>query len=47
MPYLSYIPTIGRNSQFHIGDLTDEQKAELGGVEYRSLRVLAVILVGE
>ncbi|KAK6354710.1 low affinity potassium transporter [Orbilia brochopaga] len=45
-PYLSYTPTIGRNSQFNYGELTDEQKEELGGVEYRSLRLLAYILVG-
>ncbi|KAF3932827.1 hypothetical protein ABW19_dt0208835 [Dactylella cylindrospora] len=45
MPYLSYTPTIGRNSQFNYGELTDEQKEELGGVEYRSLRTLAIILV--
>ncbi|KAF3920227.1 hypothetical protein AA313_de0206978 [Arthrobotrys entomopaga] len=46
MPYLSYTPTIGRNSQFNYGELSDEQKEELGGVEYRSLRTLAYILVG-
>ncbi|KAK6523752.1 low affinity potassium transporter [Arthrobotrys megalospora] len=45
MPYLSYTPTIGRNSQFNYGELTDEQKEELGGVEYRSLRLLGYILV--
>ena len=43
MPYLSYTPTIGRNSAFV--DLTDEQRDELGGIEYRSLKVLAYILV--
>ncbi|KKF96248.1 Potassium transport protein 1 [Ceratocystis platani] len=42
MPYLSYTPTTGRNSQF-IG-LSLEQREELGGIEYRSLRTLAVIL---
>lgn len=36
--YLSYMPTIGRNSAF-IG-LTREQKEELGGVEYRALKAL-------
>ncbi|KAF3933104.1 hypothetical protein ABW20_dc0110546 [Dactylellina cionopaga] len=46
MPYLSYTPTIGRNSQFNYGELSDEQKEELGGVEYRALRTLAYILVG-
>ncbi|POR37961.1 Low-affinity potassium transport protein [Tolypocladium paradoxum] len=43
MPYLSYTPTIARNSNF-IG-LTFEQREELGGIEYRSLRTLAFILI--
>ncbi|KAG6038925.1 hypothetical protein E4U41_003492 [Claviceps citrina] len=43
MPYLSYTPTIGRNSNF-VG-LTLEQREELGGIEYRSLRTLAVVLL--
>ncbi|KAI5465633.1 cation transport protein-domain-containing protein [Mariannaea sp. PMI_226] len=43
MPYLSYTPTIGRNSNF-LG-LTSEQREELGGIEYRSLRTLAIILI--
>lgn len=42
-PYLSWQPTLGRNSQF-IGELSDEQKEELGGIEYRSLKTLALIL---
>jgi potassium uptake Trk family protein len=42
-PYLSWTPTMGRNSQF-LG-LTLEQREELGGIEYRSLRTLFVILV--
>ncbi|OAX81822.1 hypothetical protein ACJ72_03835 [Emergomyces africanus] len=42
MPYLSYQPTIGRNSRFL--DLTDEQRDELGGIEYRSLKLLAKIV---
>lgn len=42
MPYLSWQPTIGRNSQFI--DLTEEQREELGGIEYRSLKTLALIL---
>lgn len=42
-PYLSWEPTIGRNSAFP--DLTEEQREELGGIEYRSLKTLAVILV--
>lgn len=43
MPYLSWTPTLGRNSQFH--NLTLEQREELGGIEYRSLRTLARVLV--
>ena len=42
MPYLSYNPTIGRNSNF-IG-LSLEQREELGGIEYRALRTLAFVL---
>ncbi|KAK9479092.1 cation transport protein-domain-containing protein [Lipomyces japonicus] len=42
LPYLSYEPTVARNSTF-VG-LTDDQRAELGGVEYRALRLLAIIL---
>ncbi|PGH15107.1 hypothetical protein AJ79_02633 [Helicocarpus griseus UAMH5409] len=44
MPYLSYQPTVGRNSRFL--DLTDEQRDELGGIEYRSLKLLAKIVFG-
>lgn len=44
-PYLSYTPSVGRNSQFY--DLTDDQRNELGGIEYRSLKTLSWILVGE
>lgn len=43
MPYLSYQPTIGRNSAF-LG-LTEEEREELGGIEYRSLKTLAIILL--
>jgi len=43
MPYLSYQPTVGRNSAF--ADLTESQREELGGIEYRSLKTLAIILV--
>ncbi len=43
MPYLSYRPTIGRNSIF-LG-LTEEEREELGGIEYRSLKTLAVVLL--
>ncbi|KAI9676440.1 MAG: low affinity potassium transporter [Caeruleum heppii] len=44
IPYLSWTPTIGRNSAFI--DLTEEQREELGGIEYRALKTLAIILVG-
>ncbi|KAL2181833.1 cation transport protein-domain-containing protein [Thermothelomyces heterothallicus CBS 202.75] len=43
-PYLSWEPTVGRNSAFP--DLTEEQREELGGIEYRSLKTLALILTG-
>ncbi|KAI1110015.1 cation transport protein-domain-containing protein [Nemania sp. NC0429] len=43
MPYLSWQPTIGRNSQFI--DLTEDQREELGGIEYRALKTLALILI--
>lgn len=42
-PYLSWQPTIGRNSFFI--DLTEDQREELGGIEYRSLKLLAKVLV--
>jgi len=45
MPYLSYAATVGRNSTFI--DLTEEQREELGGIEYRSLKTLAFVLIGE
>lgn len=43
-PYLSWEPTIGRNSAFP--DLSEEQREELGGIEYRSLKTLALVLTG-
>ncbi|KAL6929866.1 hypothetical protein ACO0SA_001270 [Hanseniaspora valbyensis] len=47
-PSFELVPTnnfvIGRNSKF-VG-LTDEQKEELGGVEYRALKLLCKYLVG-
>jgi potassium uptake Trk family protein len=43
MPYLSWTPTIGRNSNFV--DLSEEQREELGGIEYRALKLLVVILI--
>lgn len=42
IPYLSWTPTLGRNSAFP--GLTEEQREELGGIEYRSLKTLALIL---
>jgi potassium uptake Trk family protein len=42
MPYFSWEPTVGRNSAFV--DLTEAQREELGGIEYRSLKSLALIL---
>ncbi|KAI0621914.1 potassium ion transporter [Pyrenophora tritici-repentis] len=42
VPYLSWTPTIARNSNFV--DLTEEQREELGGIEYRALKLLAMIL---
>lgn len=41
--YLSWVPTIGRNSTFI--HMTDEQKKELGGVEYRAVKLLIKVLV--
>ncbi|MCJ1248684.1 low affinity potassium transporter [Trapelia coarctata] len=43
MPYLSYQPTVGRNSAFI--DLTEAQREELGGIEYRALKTLTIVLV--
>ena len=43
MPYLSWHPTVGRNSAFI--DLTEDQREELGGIEYRALKTLAVVLL--
>lgn len=41
--YLSWVPTVGRNSTFV--DMSDEQKEELGGVEYRAVKLLIKILL--
>ncbi len=41
--YLSWNPTIGRNSTFY--DLSEIQKEELGGVEYRAVKLLAKLLL--
>lgn len=42
-PYLSWNATVARNSNFV--DLTEEQRDELGGIEYRALKTLAVVLI--
>lgn len=42
-PYLSWNATVTRNSNFI--DLTEEQRDELGGIEYRALKTLAVVLI--
>lgn len=44
MPYLSWQPTLGRNSAFV--NLTEEQREELGGIEYRALKTLVKVLAG-
>lgn len=41
--YLSWVPTVGKNSAFM--HLNEEQKEELGGVEYRAIKLLIKILV--
>jgi Trk/Ktr/HKT type cation transporter len=38
VPYISFDAVVGRNSYFH--DLSKEEVEELGGVEYRTLRML-------
>ncbi|OJJ49024.1 hypothetical protein ASPZODRAFT_60309 [Penicilliopsis zonata CBS 506.65] len=43
LPYLSWNATVGRNSNFV--DLTEEQRDELGGIEYRALKTLALVLI--
>lgn len=43
LPYLSWNATVGRNSKFV--DLSEEQRNELGGIEYRALKTLAVVLI--
>lgn len=42
LPNLSSQATIGRNSQFH--NLTTEDRERLGGIEYRSLKLLLKIV---
>lgn len=41
--YLSWEPTIGRNSTFVY--LSDQQKEELGGVEYRAVKLLIKVII--
>lgn len=45
LPELSSHATIGRNSQFH--NLTEEDREMLGGIEYRSLKLLLKIVTGK
>lgn len=44
-PFLSRQATIGRNSQFR--NLTSDDLEVLGGIEYRSLKLLLKIVIGE
>ncbi|CAG8909512.1 unnamed protein product [Penicillium egyptiacum] len=44
LPNMSSQATIGRNSQFH--NLSAEDRETLGGIEYRSLKLLLKIVVG-
>ena len=43
LPYISFQPTIGRNSAFV--SLSRDQRAELGGIEYRATKSLCWVLV--
>ena len=43
-PHLSSQATLGRNSQFL--NLTPQDREKLGGIEYRSLKLLLNIVVG-
>ncbi|RYO98664.1 hypothetical protein DL764_007023 [Monosporascus ibericus] len=43
LPYLSKTATVGRNSQFH--NLTAQDRDRLGGIEYRSLKLLLKIVI--
>lgn len=45
VPWLSRQVTIGRNSNFH--GLSAQDREELGGIEYRSLKILLKILIGK
>lgn len=43
LPYLSAQATVGRNSRFH--NLTAKDREKLGGIEYRSLKLLIKVLI--
>jgi Cation transport protein len=45
LPYFTFTPTVGRNSLFF--DLTEDQRDELGGVEYRAVKTLLWVLLGK
>jgi hypothetical protein len=44
LPQLSRHVTVGRNSQFH--NLSESDRNILGGIEYRSLKLLLQIITG-
>ncbi|KAE8348979.1 cation transporter [Aspergillus coremiiformis] len=44
LPYISAQATLGRNSRFY--NLTAEDREKLGGIEYRSLKLLLKIVIG-
>ncbi|KAF8301443.1 TrkH-domain-containing protein [Clavulina sp. PMI_390] len=47
VPYFGHtVVDVARNSNFNTDDLTDEQLEEVGGVEYRALRVLGYLVAG-
>jgi len=45
LPYLSPQVTVGRNSQFR--NLTAQDREELGGIEYQSLKLLLKTVLGK
>lgn len=45
LPFLSRQATVGRNSQFR--NLTSRDRELLGGIEYRSLKLLLKVVLGE
>ncbi|KAJ8690660.1 hypothetical protein PTI98_012069 [Pleurotus ostreatus] len=42
--WLSFPLKVGRNSYFRVDELTDDQVEEIGGAEYRALRVLSYLV---